>query len=223
MSTEWQIVWFTAWVSALSTLVILPPGLAVAWLLARHDWPGKSLLETFVTLPLVMPPVATGLILLKIMGRRGAIGAFLHDRLHLDVVFTWRAVLVALGVMSFPLLVLATRLAIEQVNPRLEQIARTLGASEWRVFFSITLPLALRGIIGGVILAFARALGEFGATIMVAGNIPGKTATLSLSIYESVQLGDDATAYRLLGIAVAMAFAAVWISAWFMRRQTRVK
>lgn len=223
MATEWQIVWFTAWVSALSTLVILPPGLAVAWLLARHDWPGKSLLETFVTLPLVMPPVATGLILLKIMGRRGAIGAFLHDRLHLDVVFTWRAVLVALGVMSFPLLVLATRLAIEQVNPRLEQIARTLGASEWRVFFSITLPLALRGIIGGVILAFARALGEFGATIMVAGNIPGKTATLSLSIYESVQLGDDATAYRLLGIAVAMAFAAVWISAWFMRRQARVK
>lgn len=223
MATEWQIVWFTAWVSALSTLVILPPGLAVAWLLARHDWPGKSLLETFVTLPLVMPPVATGLILLKIMGRRGAIGAFLHDRLHLDVVFTWRAVLVALGVMSFPLLVLATRLAIEQVNPRLEQIARTLGASEWRVFFSITLPLALRGIIGGVILAFARALGEFGATIMVAGNIPGKTATLSLSIYESVQLGDDATAYRLLGIAVAMAFAAVWISAWFMRRQARAK
>lgn len=223
MATEWQIVWFTAWVSALSTLVILPPGLAVAWLLARHDWPGKSLLETFVTLPLVMPPVATGLILLKIMGRRGAIGAFLHDRLHLDIVFTWRAVLVALGVMSFPLLVLATRLAIEQVNPRLEQIARTLGASEWRVFFSITLPLALRGIIGGVILAFARALGEFGATIMVAGNIPGKTATLSLSIYESVQLGDDATAYRLLGIAVAMAFVAVWISAWFMRRQARAK
>jgi molybdate transport system permease protein len=218
---EWQIVWFTAGVAALSTLVILPPGLAMAWLLARHDWPGKSLVETFVTLPLVMPPVAMGMILLKILGRRGAVGGFFHDRLHLDIVFTWRAVLVALGVMSFPLLVMATRLALEQVNPRLEQIARTLGAGEVRVFFSITLPLALRGIIGGVILAFARALGEFGATIMVAGNIPGKTSTLSLSIYQSVQLGEDSAAYRLLGVAVALAFVAVWVSAWFMRRQRR--
>src|SRR5208282_3734203 len=206
-ANEWQIVWFTAWVSALSTLVILPPGLAVAWLLARHDWPGKSLVETLVTLPLVMPPVATGLILLKVLGRRGAVGGFFHDRLHLDIVFTWRAVLVALGVMSFPLLVLATRLAFEQVNPRFEQIARTLGAGDVRVFFSITLPLALRGIIGG--------------TIMVAGNIPGKTATLSLSIYQSVQLGEDVTAYRLLGVAVALAFVAVWASGWFMRRQRK--
>jgi molybdate transport system permease protein len=220
-ANECQIVWFTAWVAALSTLVILPPGLAVAWLLARRDWPGKSLVETLVTLPLVMPPVATGLILLKVLGRRGTVGGFFHDHLHLDVVFTWRAVLVALGVMSFPLLVMATQQALEQVNPRFEQIARTLGAGNWRVFFTITLPLALRGIIGGVILAFARALGEFGATIMVAGNIPGKTSTLSLSIYESVQLGEDATAYRLLGIAVTLAFVAVWASSWFMRRQRR--
>jgi len=221
MTGEWQIVWFTAWVSALSTLIILPPGLAVAWVLARREWPGKSIVETLVTLPLVMPPVATGLILLKVLGRRGAVGGFFHDRLHLDLVFTWRAVLVALGVMSFPLLVMATRVALEQVNPRFEQIARTLGAGEPRVFFSITLPLALRGIIGGVILAFARALGEFGATIMVAGNIPGKTSTLSLSIFQAVQLDDDSTAYRLLGIAVAIAFIAVWTSAWFMRRQRR--
>ncbi len=220
-ATEWQIVWFTAWVSALSTLVILPPGLAVAWLLARHDWPGKSLVETLVTLPLVMPPVATGLILLKVLGRRGALGGFFHDRLHLDIIFSWRAVLVALGVMSFPLLVRSAQWALEQVNPRFEQIARTLGAGDLRVFFTITLPLALRGIIGGVILAFARALGEFGATIMVAGYIPGKTATLSLSIYQSVQLGEDAAAYRLLGVSVALAFAAVWASGWFMRRQRR--
>ncbi len=217
--TEWQIVWFTTWVAGLSTLVILPPGLAVAWLLARHDWPGKSLVETLVMMPLVMPPVATGLILLQVLGRRGILGKFFHDRLQTDIVFTWRAVLVALGVMSFPLLVLATRLALEQVNPRFEQIARTLGAGDVRVFFSITLPLASRGIIGGVILAFARALGEFGATIMVAGNIPGRTATLSLSIYQSVQLGEDASAYRLLGVAVALAFVAVWASAWFLRRQ----
>jgi molybdate transport system permease protein len=219
-AAEWQIVWFTAWVSALSTLVILPPGLAVAWLLARHDWPGKSLVETCVTLPLVMPPVATGLILLKILGRHG-IGSFLHDRLHLDIVFTWRAVLVALGVMSFPLLVRSARVALEQVNPRFEQIARTLGAGDLRVFFSITIPLALRGIIGGVILAFARALGEFGATIMVAGNIQGKTSTLSLSIYQSWFNGEDTIACRLLGASVVLAFAAVWVSEWFMRRSRK--
>jgi molybdate transport system permease protein len=219
-ASEWQIVWFTAWVAALSTLVILPPGLAVAWLLARKEWPGKSLVETFVTLPLVLPPVATGLILLKILGSHGA-GRFLHDRLHLDIVFTWRAVLVALGVMSFPLLVRSTRVALEQVNPRFEQIARTLGAGDLRVFFTITIPLARRGIIGGVLLAFARALGEFGATIMVAGNIPGKTSTLSLSIYQSWFNGQDVTAYRLLAASVALAFAAVWASEWFMRRNRR--
>lgn len=221
MSGEWQAVWFTAWVAALSTLVILPPGVAVAWLLARREWPGKSVVETLVTLPLVLPPVATGLILLKLLGRRGPVGVFLHDTLHLDIVFTWRAVLAALGVMSFPLLVMATRVALEQVNPRFEQIARTLGAGNMRVFCSITLPLARRGIIGGIILAFARALGEFGATIMVAGNIPGKTSTLSLSIFQAVQLDDDSTAYRLLGISVALAFVAVWTSAWLMRRPRR--
>jgi molybdate transport system permease protein len=221
MSQEWQIVWFTAWVSALSTLLILPFGVAVAWLLARRNWPGKSLVETAVTLPLVMPPVATGLILLKVLGRNGIMGKFFYERLHMDIAFTWRAVLAALAVMSFPLLVRSTRVAIEQVNPRFEQIARTLGASEWRVFFSITAPLAIRGIIGGSILAFARALGEFGATIMVAGNIPGRTATLSLSTYEAVQLGDDSTAFRLLGISVVLAFGAVWTSEWFLRQSPR--
>jgi molybdate transport system permease protein len=203
----------------LSTLLILPAGLAAAWLLARHDWPGKSLVETLVTLPLVMPPVATGLILLKVLGRRGVLGGFMHDRLNIDLAFTWRAVLAAQAVMSFPLLVMFARTAFAEVNPRFEQIARTLGAGEWRVFFSITVPLAWRGIVGGMILAFARALGEFGATIMVAGNIPGKTTTLSLSIYESVQLGQDASAYRLLGIAVVLAFAAVWAGGWFLRRR----
>jgi molybdate transport system permease protein len=215
---DWQIVWFTAWVSALSTLVILPFGLGLAWLLARRDWPGKSLVETVVTLPLVMPPVATGLILLKVFGRRGAIGGFFHNTLNLDIVFTWRGVLIALGVMSFPLLVRSARVAFEQVDERLEQIARTLGASNLRVFFTITFPLALRGILGGMILAFARALGEFGATIMVAGNIPGQTSTVSLAIFQSVQLGQDDHAFRLLGIAVALAFLAVWGSECLMRR-----
>jgi molybdate transport system permease protein len=144
----------------------------------------------------------------------------MHDRIHLDMAFTWRAVLAAQAVMSFPLLVMFVRAAFAEVNPRFEQIARTLGAGEWRVFFSITVPLAWRGIIGGTILAFARALGEFGATIMVAGNIPGQTATLSLSIYESVQLGQDATAFRLLSIAVVLAFAAVWVGGWFLRQRS---
>ena len=216
---EWQIVWFTTWVSALSTLVILPFGLGAAWLLARHHWPGKSRAETLISLPLVMPPVATGLILLKLFGRRGAIGGFLHEHFDLDVIFTWRGVLLALGVMSFPLLVRSTRVAFEEVNPRLEQIARTLGAGNFRVFCTITLPLAARGIVGGMILAFARALGEFGATIMVAGNIPGQTSTLSLAIFQSVQLGHDTYAFRLLCISVLLAFGAVWTSEFLLRRK----
>jgi molybdate transport system permease protein len=218
-SEEWQIVWFTAWASALSTVLILPLGLATAWLLARHDWSGKSLVETLISLPLVMPPVATGLILLKLLGRRGAVGGFLHDHFDFDLVFTWRGVLLALGVMSFPLLVRSTRVAFEEVNPRLEQIARTLGAGEFRVFCTVTLPLAARGILGGMILAFARALGEFGATIMVAGNIPGKTSTLSLAIFQSVQLGEDSHAFRLLSVSVALAFLAVWISEVLLHRK----
>ncbi len=216
---EWQIVWFTASVSAFSTILILPVALAFAWLLARYQWPGKSLVETAIALPLVMPPVATGLILLKVLGRRGVIGGFLHDKLDLDIVFTWLGVLVALGVMSFPLLVRSARVAFEEVNPRLEQIARTLGAGHIRVFRTITLPLALRGIVGGMILAFARALGEFGATIMVAGNIPGKTSTLSLAIFQFVQLGQDRQAYRLLAISVVLAFLAVWCSEWVLRQK----
>lgn len=220
---EWQIVWFTAWVSALSTIIILPFGLGAAWLLARCDWPGKSLVETFISLPLVMPPVATGLILLKIFGRRGFIGGFLHGHFNFDIVFTWRGVLMALAVMTFPLLVRSARTAFEEVNPRLEQIARTLGAGNFRVFYSITLPLATRGVIGGMLLAFARALGEFGATIMVAGNIPGRTSTLSLAIFQNVQLGEDANAYRLLGVSVLLALAAVWGSEYFLRRKQDFK
>lgn len=220
-SDEWQVIWFTTWVSALSTALILPFGLAVAWLLARRDWSGKSVVETIVSLPLVIPPVATGLILLKFFGRRGPIGGILHDSFGLDIAFTWRAVLIALGVMSFPLLVRSTRVAFEEVNPRLEQMARTLGASDWRVFFTISMPLAKRGIIAGMILAFARALGEFGATIMIAGNIPGQTSTLSLDIFQSVQLGQDSHALRMLAVSVMLAFAAVWVSETIVRRKVR--
>ncbi len=215
---EWQVVWFTAWVAALSTVVILPFGLGMAWLLARHDWPGKSLVETVITLPLVMPPVATGLILLEFFGNHG-IGGFIQKHLGFRIIFTWRAVMVALCVMSFPLLVRSARMAFEGVNPRLEQIARTLGAGNLRVFLTISVPLARRGIVGGMLLAFARALGEFGATIMVAGNIAGRTQTVSLAIFQSVQDFQDAEAYRLLGVSVVLAFMAVWTSEWVMRRK----
>ena len=217
-SDDWQILGLTLRTAALATLLIVPPGLAVAWLLARRRWRGKSLVETLVALPLVMPPVATGLILLELFGRRGPIGSVL-DGMGIDVVFTWRAVVLAMMVMSFPLLVRAARVAFEEVDPRLEQIARTLGARDPRVFVTITLPLAARGILSGVLLAFARAIGEFGATILVAGNIPGRTTTLSLAIYNHVQLGRDADAFRLLGIAVAIAFAAVWTTEAFLRRR----
>ncbi len=219
MSPEvWQITWFTVAVAAGSTVLILPGGIALAWLLARRDWPGKSLIETLVALPLVIPPVATGLILLKLFGRRGPLGSFLENTLGWEIVFHWRGVILATAIMSFPLLVRTARVAFESVNPRLEHVARTLGASPWRVFLTITLPLARRGIIAGALLAFARALGEFGATIMVAGYIPGETATLSLSIYHLVQLGRDTEAFALLGISLAIAFAAVWLGERFLRR-----
>jgi molybdate transport system permease protein len=218
---ELQILWLTLRTAAAATLLIVPPGLAVAWLLARKSWRGKSLVETLVALPLVMPPVATGLILLELLGRRSAFGGWLHRVFGVDVVFTWRAVVAAMMVMSFPLLVRAARVAFEEVNPRFEQIARTLGARDARVFLTITLPLASRGIISGMLLAFARAIGEFGATILVAGNIPGRTTTLSLAIYNFVQLGRDGDAFRLLAVAVVLAFVAVWISEAFVRRSSR--
>ncbi len=214
---EWQIVRFTLGVSTLATALILPPGLLLAWLLARHRWPGRSLVETLVALPLVLPPVATGFLLLKLAGRRGPLGRTLDD-LGLDVVFTWRGVVLAMAVMSLPLLVRGARVAFEEVDPRLEQMARTLGAGPARVFLTVTLPLAARGILGGTLLAFARAIGEFGATIVVAGNIPGRTTTLSLAIYQLIQLGRDDAAFRLLGAATAIAFAAVWLHEALLRR-----
>lgn len=215
---DWQLIRFTLGMAALGTLLLLPVGLALAWLLARRQWFGKSLVETLVSLPLVLPPVATGLILLKLLGRRGPIGGFLHERFGLEIAFTWIGVVVALAVMSLPLLVRSARVAFEQVPPRLEQVAATLGAGPWRVFFTVTLPLAGRGILAGTVLAFARALGEFGATIMLAGNIPGQTSTLSLAIYQSVQTGDDQRAYALLIVSAVIAFGALWTSEWLLRR-----
>jgi molybdate transport system permease protein len=203
--TDAAIIWFTVRMAVLATVLLIPPALALAWLLARGTWRGKSVVETLVALPLVMPPVATGLILLKLVPH--------------SVVFTWRAVVIAMMVMSSPFIVRAARVAFENVNPRYEQIARTLGAHEPRVFFTITLPLALRGIAGGVVLGFARALGEFGATILVAGNIPGRTTTLAVAIYDRVQLGRDSAAWHLVAAGVIVAFAAIWLSEKSARRR----
>ena len=219
---EWEIVGFTVRMAALAAALIAIPGLAVAWLLARRDWWGKSVVETVVALPLVMPPVATGLLLLRAFGRRGPIGSYLHAA-GLDVIFTWRAVVLAMMVMSFPLLVRSARIAFEEVPVRYEHIARTLGARERRVFFTVTMPLAARGIAGGLLLAFARSIGEFGATILVAGNIPGRTSTIAVSIYNAVQLGKDDDAFRLLAVSVIIAFAAVWIAEAAIRRRTATR
>ncbi len=217
---EIQVLGFTLGMAGLAMLAILPPGLALAWLLARRAFPGKALLETLVALPLVMPPVATGLFLLKLFGRRSPFGRFLHDRLDLDVIFTWRGVLVAMAVMSLPLFVRSARVAFEEVPRRLEQIARTLGASPIRTFATITMPLAARGLVAGLLLAFARALGEFGATIVVAGNIPGRTQTSALAIYQLIQLGRDDEAIRLCLAAAAIAFVALFASERLLRRRS---
>lgn len=216
-----QVLAFTVRVALLAVALLAPPGLALAWLLARRDFPGKALVETLVALPLVMPPVATGLLLLKLLGRRGPLGRASQALFGADLAFTWRAVVAAMMVMSLPLLVRSARVAFEEVSPRLEAIARTLGAGEVRVLTTVTLPLAMRGIVGGLLLAFARALGEFGATILVAGNIPGRTTTLATGIYGYVQLGQDGSAFRLLTASVVIAFAAVLAGeTWLRRRRT---
>jgi molybdate transport system permease protein len=215
-----RIICFTLGAAALAVTLTLLPGAALAWLLARKSWPGKSIVETLVALPLVMPPVATGLLLLELLGRHGPFGAWLHAH-GIEIVFTWKAVVAAMAVMSFPLLVRGARMAFESVNPRLENVAATLGANPLRVLATITLPLAARGILAGVVFAFARALGEFGATILVAGNIPGVTTTLSTAIYSDIQLGHDNHAWLLLCASIVLTFGAVWCSDLLVRRSAR--
>lgn len=211
MSSELgRIVFFSVGMATLATIVMLPPGIALAWVLARRPFPGRSVVETFVSLPLVLPPVATGLILLRLFGRRGPVGRWL-DPLGVELVFTWKAVVLAMAVMGLPLLVRAARSGFEQVDRRYEQIAATLGARPTRVFLTISLPLASRGVMAGAVLGFSRALGEFGATVMIAGMLPG-TRTLSTSIYAYTQTGQDTPATVLLVAAAVVAFAAVFIS-----------
>ncbi|HKV06976.1 MAG TPA: molybdate ABC transporter permease subunit [Thermoanaerobaculia bacterium] len=215
------IVLFTLAVAAGATALNLAPGVAVAWALSRQGWGGRVLVETLVALPLVLPPTAVGLGLLLLLGRSGPVGGFLHDRLGIDVAFTWRAVVIASAVVAFPLLVRSARSAFEEVDPRLPAVARTLGRGPLRTFFEVELPLAWRGIVAGSLLAFARALGEFGATILVAGNIPGQTQTLALALFQQVQVGREREALTLAGISALLAAGAVALAEGVVRRRER--
>jgi len=220
--SELNPLWLTLTTASISTLLILPPGLCLAWLLARKNFPLKSLVETLASLPLIMPPVATGLLLLKLLGKKGIVGKIFEGLFQSEIVFTWRAVVAAMAVMSFPFIIRTARVAFEEVNLRYEQVARTLGSGPWRIFRSITLPLAKRGIIAGSALAFGRAIGEFGATILVAGNIPGKTSTLSVSIYSLIQLGQDRAALELVLVSLIPCFISLYISEIVLRKKSHV-
>lgn len=216
---EWTAVALSLRIAVVATIVSLPFGLAIAFLLARTNFWGKSLLDAVVHLPLVLPPVVTGYLLLITLGRRAPVGAFLADNFGIVFSFRWTGAVLACGVMAFPLLVRAIRLSIEAVDGKLEQAAATLGARPAFVFFSVTLPLTLPGIIAGMVLAFARALGEFGATITFVSNIPGETQTISAAIYTLTQVpGGDAAALKLVVIAIIISLAALMASEWFARR-----
>ena len=211
-----RITLLTVSMATIATAIMLPPGLLLAWLLARGRFPGRVLLETFLSLPLVMPPVATGLVLLM-FAPRGALGGALA-RLGIEIVFTWKAVVIAMAVMGMPLLVRTARAGFEQVDQRYESVAATLGARPLRVFLTITLPLALPAVAGGAVLSFARAIGEFGATMMVAGSIPGSTRTLAVAIYSFAETGRDAEAAQLVAVSAAIAFLALWLANWITVR-----
>ena len=209
-------------VSLWATVLSLPFGVAVAWLLARRRFPGHGLVNGLVHLPLILPPVVTGYLLLIAFGRRGVIGHWLHEVLGVTLAFRWTGAVLAAAVMAFPLLVRAIRLSFEAVDPKLEEAAATLGASRLAVFVTVTLPLILPGVLAGAVLAFAKAMGEFGATITFVANIPGETQTLPTAIYTFLQVpGGDATALRLVLLSVAVALAALGLSEWLARRVAR--
>ncbi len=208
-------------VATWSVLCSLPFGILVAFLLARREFWGKTLIDGLVHLPMVVPPVVVGYLLLVLLGRQGALGAWLHDWFGITVIFTWKGAAIAAAVMAFPLMVRAIRLSLEAVDDRLEAAARTLGAKRIRVFFTITLPLTAPGILTGAVLAFARSLGEFGATITFVSNIPGETRTLPIALYTATQIpGGEAAAFRLAVISIALALAAL-IASEVLARQIR--
>ncbi len=219
---EWTAILLSLRVAGVATLCALPIGIALAWLLARRDFWGKTALNGLIHLPLVLPPVVTGYLLLLAFGRRGFAGAFLDQCCGIVLSFRWTGAALAAGIMGLPLMVRAIRLTMESIDTRLEHAAATLGANPLRVFFSITLPLALPGLVAGCILAFAKALGEFGATITFVSSIPGETQTIALAIYGLTQVpGGDAAALRLAAVSIVISLAALAASEVMARRLSR--
>jgi molybdate transport system permease protein len=216
---EWVAIRLSLKVALVATVVALPFGIAVAWLLARRNFWGKALLDGLVHMPLVLPPVVTGYLLLISFGRRGPIGAFLADHFGIVFSFRWTGAALSCGVMGFPLLVRPIRLGIEAIDRKLEDAAATLGADRLWIFLTVTLPLAMPGLVAGMVLCFAKALGEFGATITFVSNIPGETQTISAAIYTLTQVpGADAAAGRLVLVAIAISLAALVAAEWLARR-----
>lgn len=203
MDSAWIPLALSLKVAGWSTALNLVFGVAAGFLLARRRFIGRELVDAVLTLPLVLPPTVLGYYLLVVIGKRGWLGGWLYDTFGIHLIFTWQGAVVAAAIVAFPLVLKSARAAFEGVDPQLEQAARVLGQSEWAVFFRVSLPLAWRGILAGVLLAFARALGEFGATLMVAGSIPGRTQTLSVAVYEAVQAGQDSVANVLVLITSA--------------------
>jgi molybdate transport system permease protein len=219
---ETQALWLSLKTGIVGTALSLPPGIAVAWLLARGNFRGKLILDGLVHLPLVLPPVVTGYLLLLLFGHNGMAGHWLETYLGFTLAFNWKGAALASAVMGFPLLVRAVRLAFEAVDPKLEAAARTLGAKRADVFFSITIPLIAPGIIAGTLLGFARALGEFGATITFVANIPGETQTLPIALYSALQSTDgDIRAFRFVMLSILLAVAALAASEYFARAMQR--
>ncbi len=209
-------------VSSVAVAASLPFGILVAWILARLSFPGRSILDAIVHLPLILPPVVVGYVLLVTFGRRGILGEFLNDTLGVSIAFSWQGAAVAGAVMAFPLMVRAIRLSIESVDQGLEQAARTLGATPWRVFVTVTLPLTAPGLLTGCLLAFARSLGEFGATVAFVSNIPGETQTMPLALYALINSpGGEQGAFRLVIAAVVLSFVALLASEFLARRLSR--
>lgn len=219
---EWTAIGLSLKVGAIATVAALPLAIMFALILARSRFPGRTVLDALLHLPLVAPPVVTGYLLLLAFGSQGPVGQFLSDTLGITFAFRWTGAALAAGIMGFPLMVRAIRLSVEAIDQRLESAASTLGANRVRVFLSVTLPLMLPGILAGTVLCFARALGEFGATITFVGNIPGETQTIPTAIYTALQTpGGEAAAFRLTVISLLIAFAALVLSELFARRLGR--
>jgi molybdate transport system permease protein len=216
---EWEIIRLSLKVSGVAVGLTLPVAFALAYLLARGRFFGKAVLDGLVHLPLVLPPVVTGWLLLIGFGLRGPIGSRLHDWFGITLIFRWTGAAIAAGVMALPLMVRAIRLSIEAVDRRLEGVARTLGAGPWHAFATVTLPLSMPGMLAALVLGFARSIGEFGATITFVSNIPGETRTLPLAIYSALQVpGGDAAVTRLAIISVVLSLGALVVSEWLGRR-----